>query len=166
MGIAHSLFHTDSVGTLDCLHRKSTDDRGLDAKATSLVVVSLFLRAVGQEWGEQGDVWARVEAARPLPDDVRVEHVIAMTDRMHRLLAVDAVPALAVDGPNAPIAKWVAGIERGGRDLGHAGREGHLNLGTRSILARHVLFHWNRMGFTLRQQAIWARAAREAILGS
>ncbi|MDV9172220.1 thiopeptide-type bacteriocin biosynthesis protein [Streptomyces sp. W16] len=166
VGIAHNLFHTDSVGALDYLHRNSTDDRGLDAKATSLLVVSLFLRAAGQEWGEQGDVWARVEAARPLPDDVQVEHVTAMTGRVHRLLAIDAGSALALDGPNAPIAQWVAGIERGGRALGHAGREGQLTLGTRSILARHVLFHWNRMGFMLRQQAIWARAARETILGS
>ncbi|WP_427921494.1 thiopeptide-type bacteriocin biosynthesis protein [Streptomyces sp. cg40] len=166
MAVAHSLFHTDSVGILDRLHRDSTDDSGLDAKATSLLVVSLFLRAAGQEWGEQGDVWARVEAARPLPDDVPVELVTAMTDRMRQLLATDAFSALAVDGPNAPVSQWVAGIERSGRALGHAGREGQLGLGTRSILARHVLFHWNRMGFPLRQQAIWARAAREAVLGS
>lgn len=165
MDTAHGMFHTDSVGVLGYLHRDNTDNRGLlDPKATSLLVISLFLRAAHQEWSEQGDVWARVEAARPLPDDVPVERVTAMTGTMHRLLTVDAVPIVAAGGPLAPLAEWIAGFERGGRALGHSGREGRLALGTRSVLARHILFHWNRMGFTTRQQAIWARAARETIL--
>ncbi|XUL89043.1 thiopeptide-type bacteriocin biosynthesis protein [Streptomyces galilaeus] len=166
MDIAHGLFHTDSVGVLDYLHHAGADGCGLlDPKATSLLVISHFLRAAHQEWSEQGDVWARVEAARPLPDDIPVERVTAMTGTMHRLLTIDAVPTLAAGGPLAPMAEWTAEFERGGRALGHSGREGRLSLGTRSILARHILFHWNRMGFTIRQQAIWAHAAREAILG-
>ncbi|MCX4582471.1 thiopeptide-type bacteriocin biosynthesis protein [Streptomyces sp. NBC_01481] len=165
--IAHGLFHGDSVGVLGYIHHAGTDGSGLlDAKATSLLVISLFLRAAGQEWSEQGDVWARVEAARPLPDDVSVERVTAMTGTMRRLLAIDAASALATGGPLTPVAEWVTEMERGGRALGHAGREGRLNLGTRGVLARHILFHWNRMGFTTRQQAIWARAARETTLGN
>ena len=89
-----------------------------------------------------------------------------MTDRMYRLLTIDVVAALATDDPLAPIAEWMAGFERSGRALGHARREGRLDLGIRSILARHVLFHWNRMGFSPRQQAIWARTVRETILGN
>jgi len=46
-----------------------------------------------------------------------------------------------------------------------AGRKNRLTLGTRSILARHITFHWNRLAFTPHQQAIWAEAAREAIIG-
>jgi thiopeptide-type bacteriocin biosynthesis protein len=167
MNIAHDLFHADSIGALDYLHRTATDARGLlDAKATSFLVVSLFLRAAGQEWGEQGDVWARVEASRPLRDDVPVERVAAMTGTLRKLLAIDAGPLLAAGSPLVPLTEWVAGMERAGQALDDAGRNGRLSLGTRGILARHVLFHWNRMGFTTRQQAIWARAARETILGS
>ena len=166
MDIAHDLFHADSVGVLEHLNLDSRDGHGfLDAKVTSLLVISQFLRAANQEWSEQGDVWARVEAARPLPDDVPVERVTAMTNRLQRLLAIDTAHALAAAGPLAPIAEWITGMERVGRALGCAGREGRLTLGTRSILARHVLFHWNRMGFTTRQQAIWSRAARETIFG-
>ncbi|CAL9549068.1 hypothetical protein SUDANB1_04391 [Streptomyces sp. enrichment culture] len=44
-------------------------------------------------------------------------------------------------------------------------RAGSLRHGLRCIPARHILFHWNRMGFTARQQAIYSRAARETILG-
>lgn len=165
MNIAHSLFHTDSLGALHYLHYVSEDGkRFLDAKATSLLLICLFLRAANQEWSEQGDVWARVEAARPLPDDVQVDRVTAMAPALHKLLTADAAPSLAASGPLAPVADWATGMERGGRLLGQAGRAGQLRLGTRGILARHVRFHWNRMGFTTRQQAIWARAARQTIL--
>ena len=57
------------------------------------------------------------------------------------------------------------GMEDGGEALAAAAQEGRLGLGLRGILARHILFHWNRMGFDTRQQAIWSRAAREAALG-
>ncbi|MDX3777506.1 thiopeptide-type bacteriocin biosynthesis protein [Streptomyces sp. NPDC008313] len=169
MDIAHDLFHTDSLGVLDYLYSTGKDGDGgglLDAKATSLLLISLFLRAAGQEWSEQGDIWARVEVARPLPVDIPLDRVTAMTPVLHRLLTIDATPFLTAKGPLAPVANWFTGMEHGGRVLGHAGREGQLSLGTRGVLARHILFHWNRMGFTARQQAIWARAARETILGN
>ncbi|MEU0118553.1 thiopeptide-type bacteriocin biosynthesis protein [Streptomyces bobili] len=167
MRIAHALFHADSVGVLDYLHGPATEASvPLDAKATSLIIITLFLRAAGQEWSEQGDIWARVEAKRPLPDDVSPERVTAMTGTVRKLLTADTAPTLTVGNPLAPLAEWADAIERSGQALGNAGREGRLGLGTRGILARHILFHWNRMGFTTRQQAIWSRAARETILGS
>ncbi|EKX65181.1 thiopeptide-type bacteriocin biosynthesis protein [Streptomyces ipomoeae] len=175
--IAHDLFHVDSVGSLDYPHRTRTaDDKRLDANSTSLLVISAnstsllvissLLRAAGQEWSEQGDVWARVEAKRPLPDDVPVDRVTAMTSALRALLAIDTRLARADMEQLAPYTDWLAGMERNGQALAHAGNAGRLGLGIRGILARHVVFHWNRMGFTTRRQAIWARAARETILGN
>jgi len=167
MRIAHALFHSDSVGVLNYLCGPAAEDSvPLDAKATSLIITTLFLRAAGQEWSEQGDVWARVEAKRPLPDDIPPEKVTAMTGTVRELLTADTEPALTVGNSLAPLAGWSDAVKHGGRTLGDTGREGRLALGTRSVLARHILFHFNRMGFTTRQQAIWSRAAREAILGN
>jgi len=166
MRIAHALFHVDSDGVLD-YHRHVTDRTTAllpDAKTTSLLITTLFLRAAGLEWGEQGDVWGQVEARRPLPDDVPVGRVEALAEPLRRLLLLDPSQALA-DGPLAPLRPWATGMQHGARALAAAARDGRLGLGLRGILARHVLFHWNRMGFTPRQQAIWARAARGAILG-
>ena len=164
--IAHDVFHTDSIGVLDYLQRMATGHRDpLDAKATSLLLVSLFLRAAGQEWGEQGDVWARVEAKRPLPDGIPMQRLSAMTHGLQKLLSIDPGPALGADGLLAPHAQWINGLQESGRSIADADHEGRLSLGIRAILARHILFHWNRMGFSTRQQAIWARAARAAILG-
>ncbi|MET8772144.1 thiopeptide-type bacteriocin biosynthesis protein [Streptomyces sp. NPDC004658] len=165
MAISHSLFHTDSVGVLDYFRHAAEGTKGLlDAKATSLLLTTLFLRAAGLEWGEQGDVWGRVEARRPLPDNVPVDKVSAMAEQLQRFLLLESAPALA-DGPLTPLRTWVTGLEVGGQALADAAHEGRLALGLRGALARHILFHWNRMGFNTRQQAIWSRAAREAALG-
>lgn len=91
--------------------------------------------------------------------------VTAMTGKLQKLLTTDPEPALAADGPLTTLAKWITGLQHSGQAIADAGRTGRLSLGTRAILARHILFHWNRMGFTVQQQAIWARAARQAILG-
>ncbi|MEV6129391.1 thiopeptide-type bacteriocin biosynthesis protein [Streptomyces violaceusniger] len=164
--IAHDMFHTDSAGVLDYLHAAKPESSGLlDAKVTSFLVISTLLRAAGQEWSEQGDVWARVEANRPLPDGIPIKRVTAMTPKLQKLLAIEPTPALAAGGPLEPLAKWVSGLQHSGRAIADADHAGRLSLGTRTILARHILFHWNRLGFTTRQQAIWARAAREAMLG-
>lgn len=167
IGIAHDLFHADSVGALDYLLGTSTaDNRILDARTTSFLVISHFLRAAGQEWNDLGDVWARVEAKRPLPDDVPMERVTAVAGTLREHLATDTSLTVANTNGLAPYADWTAGMRHGGQALALAGNAGRLGLGIRSILARHILVHWNRMGFTARQQGIWARAAREAILGS
>ncbi|AXE28165.1 bacteriocin biosynthesis protein (plasmid) [Streptomyces globosus] len=164
--LAHDLFHTDSEGALAFLHTADANpSRQPDAKVTSLLVVTLLLRAAGQEWSEQGDVWARVEASRPLPAGIPGEQVSSMTPSIHRLLTINTAGLTADDELLMPVAAWAAGLEKAGRCLADAHDHGRLTLGLRSILSRHIIFHWNRMGFTTRQQAIWARAARATILG-
>ncbi|MFI6008686.1 thiopeptide-type bacteriocin biosynthesis protein [Streptomyces sp. NPDC051243] len=165
MRLAHALFHADSVGVLR-YYQHVTDAPGefLGPKETSFLVTTLFLRAAGLEWGEQGDVWGQAEARRPLPTDMSPDKVSGMVGALRRLLMLDAGPALC-DGPLMLLRAWVTSMEHGAQALGAAARAGDLQLGLRGILARHILFHWNRMGFTTRQQAVWARAAREATLG-
>lgn len=45
-----------------------------------------------------------------------------------------------------------------GRAPADAAETNRLGLGLRSILARHIIFHWNRIKFSPDQQAIWSRA--------
>ncbi|MGW4503675.1 thiopeptide-type bacteriocin biosynthesis protein [Streptomyces sp. NPDC004436] len=164
MVLAHELFHVDSVGVIDYQATAGDQQEGLDAKAVSLLAMTMMMRAAGLEFGEQGDVWGLVEARRPLADDITSEQVSGMVESMRRLLLADARPLLVSDAL-AHAEPWISGLEANGRALGQAAAAGQLHLGMRGILARHVLFHWNRMGFTLRQQSIWSRAAREAVLG-
>ncbi|MER5201371.1 thiopeptide-type bacteriocin biosynthesis protein [Streptomyces sp. NPDC002755] len=165
MAITEQIFYIDSVGVLTYDQLSAEQSRELlDAKVTSLCVLTLLLRAAGLEWSEQGDVWGQVETKRELPADVPPNKVSAMADTMRALVSFDRASALA-NGPLAPLTDWADGMEQGGRSLKAASEANRLGLGLRSVLARHVIFHWNRMGFSTRQQAIWSRAAREALLG-
>lgn len=163
--IAHRLFHADSLGVLayDQLAEKGVD-RLPDAKVVSLLLLASLLRSAGLEWGEQGDVWGQVEAKRALPADVPPAKVSTMVDPMRSLLTVDAGAVFAESTP-ASLRTWLTGMRREGQALQQAAHANRLGLRLRGILAKHVIFHWNRMGFSVRQQAIWARAAREALLG-
>jgi thiopeptide-type bacteriocin biosynthesis protein len=163
--IAHRLFHADSLGVLayDQLVEKGVD-RLPDAKVVSLLLLASLLRSAGLEWGEQGDVWGQVEAKRALPADVPPAKVSTMVDPMRSLLTVDA-GAVFAESTLASLRTWLTGMRREGQALQQATHANRLGLRLRGILAKHVIFHWNRMGFSVRQQAIWARAAREALLG-
>ena len=165
MAIAHDLFHTDSVGVLDYYrHHANGSGKLPDPKVTSLLVTACILRAAGLEWGEQGDVWGRIEALRVLPGDVPPSQITGMAPTMRKLLMLD-LGEVVHHGALAPVRTWITGMERGAHRLAQAAERGQLHLGLRHILARLLLFHFNRMGHSSRQQAIWARAAREAILG-
>ncbi|NJP65345.1 bacteriocin biosynthesis protein [Streptomyces sp. ventii] len=162
--LAHKLFHADSVGVLGYLGiAADRRERTLDAKTTSLFAMTLLMRAAGLEFGEQGDVWGRVEERRPLPGNVSPEQASSMVEPMRHLLLSDARPLLDA-GALASVRSWIERLEHSGRALATAAGSGKIGLGKRGVLARHVLFHWNRMGFDLRQQSIWSRAAREAVL--
>ncbi|WP_051951565.1 thiopeptide-type bacteriocin biosynthesis protein [Actinacidiphila yeochonensis] len=165
MDIAHDLFHVDSIGTLDYLHRAADSSQVPAANVASLLAMTVLMRAAHLEFGEQGDVWGQVERHRPLETDLDLGTVRTMIEPMGRLLLTDARPLLT-DGPLTPLRPWFEGLERCGRLLAQASSDCRLSPGLRRVLARHVLFHWNRMGFTARQQAIWSHAAREAVLGS
>lgn len=163
--LAHDLFHADSAGVIDYLHHTADGHHELpDPKTTSLLAMTLLMRAARLELGEQGDVWGQVEHHRPLPVDIPLTRVTPMVAPLRRLFLTDADPLLA-GGPLTPVRPWIDNLTRSGQALADAAAQNHLALGPRRILARHVLFHWNRMGFTTRQQSIWSRAAREAILG-
>jgi thiopeptide-type bacteriocin biosynthesis protein len=125
------------------------------------------MRAAGQEWHEQGDVWHRVARMRPLPPGIPFDRLHGMTDNLHRLMALDTRPTtelLGADGPLAFALLWFATFTEAGHALGDAASDGTLERGLRDILAHHVIFHWNRLGLTAASQSIVARAALETIM--
>jgi hypothetical protein len=60
---------------------------------------------------------------------------------------------------------WFTAAAHAGSPLhGLAGR-GQLCRGLRAVLARHVVFHWNRLGLPTDTRTVLARAATTAVLG-
>ena len=170
MAIAHRIFHADSWGILDYLSRRTTSglsNQPIGRRELSILLCSALLRATGQEWHEQGDVWHRVARLRPLPPGTPRDRLHSMTDDLHRLMALDTGPNAEVAGTNGPLAfaaSWFVAFAEAGRALKDAAADGTMERGIRDILAHHVIFHWNRLGLTDASQGILARASFETIM--
>ncbi|MFY1700170.1 thiopeptide-type bacteriocin biosynthesis protein [Micromonospora sp. WMMA1923] len=164
MRIAHQLFHHDSRSAL-AYQQETAAGQPDHRRELSLLLTTALLRAAGQEWTEQGDVWARVLATRPLhgPPTTRPA---ALHTAVARLLAVDTSPdtPLLTSGPLARVAHWMAGFRTAGTDLGALAHTGRLTRGLRAVLAYHVLFAWNRIGLRYQDQHTLAATARGVIL--
>lgn len=166
--VAHGLFHADSTAILDHLRRPHPGAATVSAigrRELSILLCIGLLRAAGQDWHEQGDVWHRVTAMRPLTADIPTHRVSEIIPGLHELLFADTDPGgPLLSGPLAAEATWMRAFIDAGRQLGTAARNGTLERGLRDILAHHVIFHWNRLGLPARTQAVLAHAARDTVM--
>jgi thiopeptide-type bacteriocin biosynthesis protein len=156
MDAAHELFHADSRHLLTFLDGNATDRR-----ERSLILCTAFMRAARLEFGEQGDVWARVAEQRSalrgeLPDP---STWASFTDDVQHLLRGTIRPDEIADD-------WLTAFEKAGRRLKVLREGGHLTRGIRAVTVLQVIFHWNRIGITGAAQAVLAQAAKEAIFGT
>ena len=169
MDVAHELFHQDSRSILDHLDRQSTAAPvapDLGRHELAILLFSVLMRAAGQDWYEQSDVWSKVAELRP------AERTALPAERLktaiHRLMTVDASPtsALVDGGPLASVADWSAAFERAGQQLADLARRGTLERGLRAVLAHHTIFHWNRLGLPHADQHTLSTLAKEVIMGT
>jgi thiopeptide-type bacteriocin biosynthesis protein len=163
MTAAHALFITDSREAQRLRHR---DGLGVGPRELSVLLCTFMMRAAGLEWYEQGDVWDRVitNEHRSAINDIPANLLTKRAKEIRPLLLADSDAMLCPDGPLEPIAEWAAAFQSAGQALSNAVQEGTLNRGLRQVLSYHVIFHWNRLGLSVRGQSILAWAARAAIL--
>lgn len=155
MPVAHTLFHDDSRYLLGYLVHDPADRR-----ERSLILCTALMRAAGLDLEEQGDVWARVSQVRaPLlngPGTSDPSTLTAFTDNVRYLLLGTA---RTIDG-------WHTAFEDTGAALRTLRETGKLTRGIRAVIAKHLIFHWNRIGLPATAQATLAHAAAAAIFGS
>ncbi|WP_182887417.1 thiopeptide-type bacteriocin biosynthesis protein [Microbispora sp. H10885] len=163
MDAACALFHADSRHLLHWLEA----DRPLGQRETSVLLGSTLMRAAGLDWFEQGDVWAKVADLRPHRTTIPTDRDRAreLHDAMGILMATDAHGLCdpASDGPLSSQQAWVSAFETGGQSLAHLNRNGQLERGLRAVLAHHLIFHFNRAGFSGADQAAMAALAVDVV---
>ncbi|HEV3156696.1 MAG TPA: thiopeptide-type bacteriocin biosynthesis protein [Candidatus Baltobacteraceae bacterium] len=165
MGIAHCLFHIDSRNILSYLNLYSSavsPDRMIGHRELSILLCSVLMRNAGQDWYEQGDVWSKVTEKRPISDGVPLERLCDIRPGLRKLMTVDVGPEseLLKDGGKLVFAvEWVMAFAEAGKALRDKARDGELSRGVRDILAHHIIFHWNRIGLSFREQGHLARMA-------
>jgi thiopeptide-type bacteriocin biosynthesis protein len=163
MDLAHSLFHRDSRHIL----RRLGDAANPPGHRNELAIlwVALLLRSAGLDWHEQGDVWAQVATHRPLPPQTPPDRLGALQPALHRLLTVDTATLLHGTGPLTSLADWASAFTDTGAALRDLADTGALCRGLRAILAKHVLFAWNRIGLPYATQSLFAHTATVVIFG-
>lgn len=163
MTAAHALFVTDSR---EAQQLRQRGDLAVGPRELSVLLCTIMMRAAGLEWYEQGDVWHRVitDEHRSAVSDVPPDQLNARAQEIRPLLFADSDVLLRPRGPLEPVAEWAAAFRTAGQELGHAVQDGTLDRGLRQVLSYHVIFHWNRLGLSMRGQSILAWAAKAAIL--
>lgn len=105
MDLAHQLFHADSRHLLSHLRQARDNYR----RELGLRLANQLMLAAGQDWYEQGDVWARVAAHR-LTGQPPPESKTAMA-AVHRLMTA---PLNSSHSPLAAAPDWLAAFQRAG----------------------------------------------------
>lgn len=152
--LAHQLFHADSRHLLEHLREAREHHR----RELGLLLATQLMRAAGQDWYEQGDVWARVAEHR-LSDQPPPESRTAMP-------AVQQLMTAPTNSPHSPLARapeWLAAHRRAGQGVAELAHQGRLTRGLRAVLAHHILFAWNRAGISVHQQSLLAATAAQVI---
>ncbi|MGH3870175.1 MAG: thiopeptide-type bacteriocin biosynthesis protein [Pseudonocardiaceae bacterium] len=157
MRIAHDLFHHDSRHLLARTAQHSPAP-ALGQCETTVLLFSALLRAAGQDWYEQGDVWAKVLNLRPATHAVAIGESGTPAQAIRRLMTVNlrSVPGLLPE-------PWVAAFEAAGHALADLAHSGGLERGLRAVLAHHFIFHANRAGLPATDQATLAALAVDTI---
>ena len=169
MGLTHRLFHVDSRHVLAYLGRQDVPPTGHgdQRRELSVLLCSMLMRGAGQDWYEQGDVWARVAGIRPDPPDIPAERMNRLEADLRRLMTVDAGPTsplLRENGPLAFLTEWAVAFAEAGQRLGGLARNGLLTRGLRAVLAHQIIFHWNRLGLPYTVQSLIAHTAKTVVL--
>jgi thiopeptide-type bacteriocin biosynthesis protein len=162
MAAAHRLFHTDSRLLLAALPGPPTT---VGAHELSVLLCSALLRSAGQDWYEQGDVWARVaEHQTPIPT-CSPTHAPRLQSQLRQLMTTDmsSDALLSGPGPLVDFTAWIGAFTETGRTLRQLATDGALQRGLRAVLTHHILFHWNRHGLDQRTKSLLAHYAAEAV---
>ncbi|MGH3769113.1 MAG: thiopeptide-type bacteriocin biosynthesis protein [Pseudonocardiaceae bacterium] len=153
--VAHALFRADSRHLLRHLAQARKEHR----RELGLLLGTQLMRAAGQDWYEQGDIWANVATHR-IPDHHPGDPSPTAVAAVHQLITAAADTA---DSPLRSAPTWPAAFRHTGQELADLAAQGILTRGLRAVLTHHVLFAWNRLGISAQQQHLLAAAASKAV---
>ncbi|GAB3288957.1 thiopeptide-type bacteriocin biosynthesis protein [Parasphingorhabdus pacifica] len=161
MALAHTLFHQDSRHVLTYLGLLSADGPAVvGRRELAILLCSRLFRAAGQDWYEQGDIWARIAQHRRPTRELPPEQVRSRQSSVRRLMTVDTAHLVRDTSSGlAFAADWFTAFDNAGKHLAQLARDGQLQRGIRAVLAHHVLFALNRLGLSPNTQTLLAHTA-------
>jgi protein-L-isoaspartate(D-aspartate) O-methyltransferase len=156
MRIAHHLSHTDSRHIL--AHLAACAEGSDQRREIGVRLACHLLHGAGQDFYEQGDVWAAVAEHRATADTP--EPTAGTIAAVQTLLTADS------DTNGSPLARaphWPGAFTQAGRHLADLAQHGRLSRGLRAVLTDHLLFTFNRLGIAAEHQAVLAGSAGRVV---
>ncbi len=156
MHVAHVLFGADSRHILH--HLASTQEAGDLRREIGIRLATRMMLAAGQDFYEQGDIWAQVAEHRGSEGQIEPSP--------RTLAAVQTLITAERDDQDSPLTVapgWPAAFEDAGAALADLARSGHLARGLRAVLTDHLLFAFNRHGISAPHQSALATAASRVV---
>ncbi len=156
--LAHEIFHQDSHALQRWLLMEQNSDGPSVSRhrpEASMIVLHALLRGAGVDNFELLDVWTRVQTYRPWKTSATFEQRQKNLQVLTRLFREPARNLQAFLGQTQAdiVLAWSHALAKQGEALAGENRAGHLQRGLRNILASHIIFHWNRLGFAIPMQA-------------
>lgn len=156
MHVAHTLFGADSRHILR--HLAGTQEGADLRREIGMRLATRMMLAAGQDFYEQGDIWATVAEHRG--SEGRAEPAPASLAAVRTLITAES------DHPESPLSltpSWPAAFDDAGAALADLARHGHITRGLRAVLADHLLFAFNRHGISAHHQGALATAANRVV---
>lgn len=166
MTAAHHLWQTDSKHLLTYLAATLDNPAVRRIRELTILLCATMTRAARLDWYEQGDVWARVAAHRPEPEQPGMAALATMQPAVRHLMTADS-SRLALPGTSPPdAATWVSAFTTAGHHLSTLNTDGLLRRGLRDVLAHQIIFAWNRLGLPAGTQAALAATATTVVFAT
>ena len=169
MAITHRFFTVESLAVLAFHRERLRGGVTLEPMLFSLLLIDLLLRDVTDDEWERWDVWCRTEAAGrslPLADQERataLEQSLATREALAGLLRDPERTIAGLSSPERRIVETYRNeVPAIARELRRARDRADLSLEMRAILSSWIVFHWNRMAFSLDDQRAIAFLATTA----
>jgi len=155
MSLAHHHFVIDSRYFCSWLKGSVQYAPNVGPLEMSMTLLHYFLQSCRLERSERWDVWKRVQAYRTAPTETLDALYIdneASLDQF--LISVETLDHLDLSkDQRSSLDQHLVRIRNLGEALAKAHATGQLTRGIRAILCWLILFHWNRWGLSLAEQA-------------
>jgi len=153
--VAHRFFTIESVATLAYHRVRLRGQASLEPVMFSLLLIELLLReATGDEW-ERWDIWQKMELTGRLErmDKATEARALHESVRARRELAQFLFHSRELSSPEREIiAQYRETLPDIAQEIRQLHDTGRLLWPTREIIPFWIIFHWNRMAFSLEEQ--------------
>ncbi|WP_329143011.1 methyltransferase, FxLD system [Streptomyces sp. NBC_01456] len=158
MRVAHGLFHVDSRHILAHLARAHEKEKDDHRRELGVRLATRMMTAAGQDFYEQGDIWAQLAEHRSNEDES--EPSPGTLAAVQTLITAESYNQ---DSPLTLEPHWPTAFEDAGHTLADLAHHGGLTRGLRAVLTDHLLFAFNRLGISAQHQNVLATAASRVI---